>query len=133
VLCAELCQHLRHDRLQLRQVNSRDFPKLLVVEALVFVPQDISNPDNGVPRRIYLARKSGGNAFAASETICTARSIRASMHVAALVLHKRKASNDRGDTLDLIANMKQMGARGGSCWQPSKNPHCYFPMPPCPP
>jgi hypothetical protein len=36
-LWAEFCQHLRHDQLQLWQVNRRDFPKLLVVEALVSI------------------------------------------------------------------------------------------------
>ncbi|MDR3484694.1 MAG: hypothetical protein P4M05_07265 [Bradyrhizobium sp.] len=34
------------------QVNGRYFPKLLVVEALVLVPQDIADPDNGGPWRI---------------------------------------------------------------------------------
>jgi hypothetical protein len=38
-----------HDRLQSRQVNCRDFPKLLVVEALVLVPQDVADSDNGSP------------------------------------------------------------------------------------
>jgi hypothetical protein len=51
VLCAEFCQHLRHDRLQLGQVNRCDFPKLLVIEALVFVPQDVTDPDDRAPRR----------------------------------------------------------------------------------
>lgn len=34
------------------QVNRRDFPKLLVVQVLVFVPQDVADSDNGVPRRV---------------------------------------------------------------------------------
>ena len=50
--CAEFCQHLCHDRLQLGQVNRRDLPKLLVVEALIFMPQDVADSDNGGPRRI---------------------------------------------------------------------------------
>jgi hypothetical protein len=51
VLCAEFRQHLRHDRLQFGQVNRHDFPRLRVVETLVFVPQYVADPDSGAPWR----------------------------------------------------------------------------------
>jgi hypothetical protein len=47
--CAEFCQHLRHDRLQLWQVNRRDFPKLLVVEA------DDDDDDDDAPYSFAIA------------------------------------------------------------------------------
>jgi hypothetical protein len=46
----------------------------------------------------------------------------AAMHVAPLILLERKVANDHGYAIDFIANMKQTCA-GGSCCQPSKNPH----------
>jgi hypothetical protein len=102
---------LRHDRLQSGQVNRRDFPKLLVVEALVFVPQDIADPDNGAPRRLSLfGEQIRRQRFRGFRNDLHGAFHRAAMHVAALVLRERKAANDRGDALDLITNMKQTGA-----------------------
>jgi hypothetical protein len=43
---------LQHDRPQLGQVNRCDFPKLVVIEAPVLVPQDIADPDDRGPSRI---------------------------------------------------------------------------------
>jgi hypothetical protein len=40
---------LCHDRLQFGQVNRRDFPKLLVVEPLVFVPRNVAYADTSYP------------------------------------------------------------------------------------
>jgi hypothetical protein len=111
VLCADFFQHLRHVRLQLGKVNGRDFPKLLVVEPLVFVPQDVADPDNGTSRRIgvfgEVIRRQGFRGF---RNDLHGAFHRAAMYVATLVLHERKAANDHSDALDLVANMKQTGA-----------------------
>ena len=109
--CAEFCQHLCHDRLQLGQVNRRDFPKLLVVEALIFMPQDVVDSDNGGPRRIGIfGEVIRRQRFRGFRNDLHGAFHRAAMQLAILVLHERKAPNDHSDALDLIANVKQTGA-----------------------
>jgi hypothetical protein len=104
VLCAEFCQHLCHDRLQLRQVNRRYLPELRVVEALVFVPQDVAYPDDGGPRRFGVFGKVvRRQRFRSFRNDLDRPFDRTAMHVAALILRERKAPNDRGDAFDLIA------------------------------
>jgi hypothetical protein len=67
--------HEQNDRTQLRQMDGKYFPKPAIVDVLVFMPQHVSNSDDRAPWRTeYRAVSSAGNAFAASETICTARS-----------------------------------------------------------
>jgi hypothetical protein len=107
---ADFSQHLRHDRLQLGQVNCHDLPKLLVVEALVLVPQDIADSDNGVPRRIgVFGQVIRRQRFRRFRNDLHGTFHRAAMHVATLVLHEQKAANHRSNALDPIANMKQPG------------------------
>src|SRR5450631_2390845 len=92
-------------------MNRRDFPTLLVIEALVFVPQDVADPDNGVPRRIgVFGEEVRRQRFRGFRNDLHGAFNRAAMHVAALVLQERQAANDHSDALDLIANMKQTGA-----------------------
>jgi hypothetical protein len=45
----ELLQHLLNDGFKSGQVNCRDFPELPVIKALVLVPQDVPDADDGLP------------------------------------------------------------------------------------
>src|SRR3954447_22008569 len=108
--CAEFRQHLRYDRLQSRQMNRRDFPKLLVVEALVFMPQDVSDPDNGCPRRGgVFGEEVRRQCFCGFRNDLHSALHRAAMHVTALILLERKAANNRRYALDLITNVEETG------------------------
>jgi hypothetical protein len=110
MLFADFYQHLRHERVYFGQMNRCNFPKLLVVEALVFVPQDVADPDNGGPRRIGLfGEQIGRQRFRGFRNDLHGTFHRAAMQIAALVLHERKVVNDHSDALDLVSNMKQTG------------------------
>jgi hypothetical protein len=71
----EFGEHSGHNRFQFWHMNRCNFPELLVSEPLVFVSQDIADADDGRPGCISISgQETGGNARAASETICAARS-----------------------------------------------------------
>jgi hypothetical protein len=56
----KLLDHSPHDRLQSGQVNCRNFPKLPVIKPLVLVPQDVSDPDDGLPRSVTMPNQKVG-------------------------------------------------------------------------
>jgi len=81
------------------------------LEALVFVPQYVADPDNRAPRSIgVFGQEVLGQRLRGFRYDLHGAFHRAAMHIAALVMRERKAANNHGDALDLISNMKQTGA-----------------------
>jgi hypothetical protein len=45
-------EHAYYDAMQLREVYRHDLPQAAIVQMLVFVPEDVADADDGVPRRV---------------------------------------------------------------------------------
>jgi hypothetical protein len=101
-----------YDRAKGWQMDSRDFPKLPVVKALVLVTQYVSDANDRFPWSISMPfQKLPRQCTGSLGNNLRSAFYGAPMQVASLILFEREPLNDGSDAIDLVTNVQQSSAR----------------------